>query len=75
MYRYLMSELPDEPVGEMWTVGYDADEGEWVAVSDWATADEAARHAAELDAGREDEMAMRPRPGHPVPEMLLPSMP
>jgi hypothetical protein len=75
MYCYLMSEPPGGPAGEMWSVGYYADEGEWTAVSDWATADEAARHAAELNAGREDEMAMRPRPGHPVPEMLLPSMP
>jgi hypothetical protein len=75
MYCYQRTQAAGEPCGEIWTVGHYADEGEWIAESDWATAEEVRDRAAELDRGREDGMVMRPRAGHPIPDSLLSFMP
>jgi hypothetical protein len=71
MWTYMQTQTSDEPCGEMYTVGYYTDQGEWVAESDWGSVAEAADRVALL-AG--EDGVMRPRPGHPVPEALFPSM-
>jgi hypothetical protein len=69
VWTYMQTQTNDDPCGEMWTVGYhDADTGEWVAVSDWATAEEARERCLQLD-GRDDRMM--PRNGHPIADVFM----
>jgi hypothetical protein len=67
-WTYLQSQTAAEPCGEMYTVGYYTDRGEWIAESDHATAEEARARCLALD-GRDD--TLRPRPGHPIPDVFM----